>query len=138
MFDLSLQFWLKLLVAIGVLVTAWLYLNWSKFHFVQKRRAARLRLKVMPRMKAIIPMIGANLANESPQVFELFKLKADLEELALTSDVLFDVERIALSDFLTKLSSKMAMLETSAQQSHGRDDLVLAGQRVIKELTELG
>jgi len=141
---LSFQFWFKLFFAILVFIFALLFVNRSKIHFIQRLRASRLRDKIAPKMQAILPIISTSLNAEQADLFPLFKLRADLEDLVLKADVLFDVERLALIEFLTKLSVQIgkfeavsAPLESHSKTREGVNDLMLSGQRVIKELTEL-
>ena len=135
---MSFQFWINLLIALVVLVVALLLINWSKFAFVRKMRAGRLRLKIQPKMKAIMPIILSGFSGERDVLFTLFTLKADLEELLLKADVLFEVEQLALRKFLTKLSSQIAKSEMGKATQDEHTDLILAGQLVVNELTELG
>lgn len=88
-------------------------------------------------MDAIIPVINASFRAHDSELFPLFKLKADLESLALKSDVLFDVESHALAEFLTTLSTLISRFEAGLLESNDVDNLLLIGQRVMREVKEL-
>jgi len=89
---LSLSFWVNLLLALMVFAVALLFINRSKFRFVQRLRAARLRGKIVPKMQAILPMVAASSRLDDSELFALFRLKADLEALSSRASVLYDVE----------------------------------------------
>jgi len=99
--------------------------------------ASRLRLKILPTLDAIIRVMNSDLRSQSNELFPLFKLKADLESYALKSNLLFDVERIALAEFLTDLSTQIAKYEASGLESKQVDELVLRAQRAHREVNEL-
>ena len=141
---MSAQFWFKLLLALLIFLIALLFVNRSKFHVIQRLRASRLRSQLIPKMQAILPIISVSLNAEKVDLFPLFKLRADLEDMVLKANVLFDVEYLGLIDFLTKLSQQIGEFESNTEalgnfskDQEGIDDLILCGQRVIKELTEL-
>ena len=89
-------------------------------------------------MEAIMPLISRGISGEQGHLFAVFNLKADLEELFVKADVLFEVERLALRHFLTQLSSQIAKNEAGNSNTEEHTDLLLAGQLVVNELTELG
>ena len=134
---MSLQFWLKLFLSLLVLLVALIYINRSKIRFIQKIRAARLRSKLISQATAILPVINATLRAENADLFTLFKLRANLEALAKKSALLFDVERVALTEFLTLLSKKIAEYDSIGAAPVDTSDLTLLAQRTIRELTEL-
>ena len=134
---MSLQFWINLFLAFCVLLFAVVYINRSKIHFLRKLMASRLRQKILPRMNALMAILMNGYQPQSEDKFILYKLKADLEGDVLKADVLFDVERITLADFLTKLSTYMAQCEAEQLSAKQSEDLILTGQRVINEINEL-
>ena len=134
---MSLQFWINLFLAFCVLLFAVVYINRSKIHFLRKLMASRLRQKILPRMNALMTVLMNGYQPQSEDKFILYKLKADLEGDVLKADVLFDVERITLADFLTKLSTYMAQCEAEQLSAKQSEDLILTGQRVINEINEL-
>jgi len=110
---MSPKFWINLCIALCVLLFAVVYINRSKIHFIRKLMASRLRK------------------------FILYKLKADLESDVLKAGVLFDVERLALTDFLTKLSTYISFYESDKSSANQAEDLILTGQRAVNEINEL-
>lgn len=138
---MSLSFWVNLVLALMVFAGALLFINRSKFRFVQRLRAARLRDKIVPKMQAILPMVVAPLPIEAADLFPLFRLKADLEALSSRASVLYEVEQHTLANFLAKLSTHIARVEAGVTEDalfkKNVEDLVLSGQRVIIEVTEL-
>lgn len=134
---MSFQFWVNLFLSFCVLLFAVGFINRSKIHFIRRIMASRLRIKILPAMDAIIPVINASFRRDGGELFPLFKLKADLESFALKADVLFDVERNALAQFLTQLSTQIARFEAGTLESNDVDELVLSGQRVMREVKEL-
>ena len=134
---MSLQFWINLFLAFCVLLFAVVYINRSKIHFLRKLMASRLRQKILPRMNALMAVLMNGYQPQSEDKFILYKLKADLEGDVLKADVLFDVERITLADFLTKLSTYIAQCEAEQLSAKQSEDLILTGQRVINEINEL-
>lgn len=134
---MSPQFWINLFLAFCVLLFAVVYINRSKIHFLRKLMASRLRQKILPRMNALMTVLMNGYQPQSEDKFILYKLKADLEGDVLKADVLFDVERITLADFLTKLSTYIAQCEAEQLSAKQSEDLILTGQRVINEINEL-
>lgn len=134
---MSVQFWINFAVAVVVLILALLFVNRSKFLFIQRLRATWLRKKIIPKMKAILPLISDVLQADQVNIFPLFKLRADLEALVLKSDALFEVERNALIEFLQKLSLQISDIETSSISNNNIEELILSGERTIVELSEL-
>ena len=53
------------------------------------------------------------------------------------SDVLFDVEKDTLSEFLTKLSRHISMTDNQTVTPALTEELMLCGQRLINEINEL-
>lgn len=139
---MSSDFWLNLLLALLIFVSALTYINRSKIRFIREILAQRLRRRVLPRLQSILPMIVSAFNSKQPAsekftFFPLFRLRADLEALCLKSDVLFEIERMALSDFLVKLSPVVGKLEEGLAETEDIDELLLSGQRAINEISEL-
>jgi len=134
---MSLQFWINLSLALCVLLFAIVYINRSKIHFIRKLMAGRLRQKILPRMNALITILINGYQPEGENQFILYKLRADLESDVLKADVLFDIERETLTDFLTKLSTHIAGYESGQLSVKNTEDLILTGQRAINEINEL-
>ncbi|MDB4512099.1 hypothetical protein N9060_01415 [Arenicella sp.] len=135
---MSTNFWANLLLSIVVLSLALVFIKRSKIKTIRYFLAERLRRKALPKLKAILAMIEASLQSSQADMFPLFRLRADLETLCLKGDVLFDEERLALSEFLAKLSSSMSILTVNTEAQIALDELVLSGQRAINELSESG
>jgi len=134
---LSFQFWLKLVLSFLVLFAALIYINRSKIRFIQKIRTARLRAKLISHVSAIEPVIKATLRVENADLLPLFKLRANLENYASKSALLFDIERVTLTEFLTLLSKRIAEYDSNGALPVDTDNLVLLAQRTARELTEL-
>jgi len=134
---MSLEFWINLFLAFCVLLSAVVYINRSKIHFLRKLMASRLRQKILPRMNALLTVLINGYQPQSEDKFILYKLKADLESDVLKAGVLFDVERETLTDFLTKLSTYIAHCEAEQLSATQNEDLILTGQRVVNEINEL-
>lgn len=83
-------------------------------------------------------MAAAELNAEQPNLFKLFRIRADTEALVLQASVLFNHERIALADFMAMLSAVIAKYENGVATTANIEDVVLAGQRAIIELKEVG
>ena len=134
---MSLKFWINLCIALCVLLFAVVYINRSKIHFIRKLMASRLRQKILPRMDALLTILVNGYQAEGEEKFILYKLKADLESDVLKAGVLFDVERLALTDFLTKLSTYISFYESDKSSVNQAEDLILTGQRAVNEINEL-
>ena len=134
---MSSQFWLKLCLSLCFLLCAVIFINRTKIQFIRKLLASHLRHKILPRMKAILSIIGEGYAEQEQAKFSLFKLKADLEVYVPKSDVLFDVEKDTLLEFLTKLSRHISMTDNQAVTPALTEELMLCGQRLINEINEL-
>ena len=134
---MSLKFWINLCIALCVLLFAVVYINRSKIHFIRKLMASRLRQKILPRMDALLTILVNGYQAEGEEKFILYKLKADLESDVLKASVLFDVERLALTDFLTKLSTYISFYESDKSSANQAEDLILTGQRAVNEINEL-
>ena len=101
--------------------------------------ADRLRRKINPKIKMILPIISNSLNVAGSDLFPLFRLRADLEALCLKADILFYEERIVFTEFLTNLSSVLTIYKhNSVVHQSELDNVILSGQRVIVELSELG
>lgn len=134
---MSLKFWINLFLALCVLLFAVIYINRTKIHFIRKLMAARLRQKILPRMNAVLIILVNGYRPEGDDKFILYKLKADLEGDVLKADVLFEVERVTLADFLTKLSTYIARYDSDELSTKKAEGLILTGQRLINEINEL-
>jgi len=88
-------------------------------------------------MDALLAILIKGYQSNTQDMFRFYKLKADLESDVLKADVLFDIERETLTDFLTKLSSYIAQYESEQLSVDKADDLILCGQRVVNEINEL-
>jgi len=135
---LSADFWINLLVALSVFLIGIGFINRSKIEFIRKIRARYLRSKIIPKIQALLPIIAQQLQSDEPDLFPIFRLKADLESVASRSQSLFFEEREAVNYFLATLSSEIARFEAGNSTDYGIDELVLSGQRAITELVELG
>jgi len=96
-----------------------------------------LRSKLISQTKAILPVINATLRTENADLLVLFKLRANIESLASKSSLLFDIERVTLTEFLTLLSKNIAEYDNGGLNPVDTSDLTLLAQRTIRELTEL-
>ena len=134
---MSFQFWVNLSLALCFLLAAVLFINRTKVQFIRRIMASRLRQKILPRMEAVLAVISQGYHSPESETYPLFKLKADLEACVLKADVLFDIERTTLADFLTKLSAYIAYNEFQSVSNDKFDDLILCGQRVVNEINEL-
>jgi len=134
---MSIQFWVNLFIAFCILLCAVVYINRSKIHFIRKLMAGRLRQKILPRMNALLTILVNGYQSDGDEKFTLYKLKADLESDVLKADVLFEVERITLTEFLTNLSTYIAHYESEQSSVIQIEDLILTGQRAINEINEL-
>ncbi len=135
---MSVDFWANLFLAFLVFCLGLLFVNRSKFEFVRKLQAAYLRNKLVPKLREILPMITSQLQSTEPDLFPLFRLKADIEALSAKSQSLFAEERAAITYFLAKLSTEIANFEAGTATARGLEELVLSGQRAVHELVELG
>lgn len=135
---MSVTFWIDLLVALLIFLTAIVFVHQYKHGVIRDFRARRLRRKLVPRLQALLPIVIAKFDAEQPYLFQLFSLRADVESLVLQSSVLFDHERTALSEFMAMLSAVIAKYENGVATETNIEDVVLAGQRAIIELKEVG
>lgn len=135
---MSLDFWVKLFFALILFVLGLLFINRSKFEFVRKLQAKYLRNRLIPKLKEILPLISTQLQSAEPNLFPLFRLKADIEVLSAKSHSLFAEERTAIANFLANLSTEIANFEAGVSTTKDLEELVLSGQRTVNELVELG
>ena len=135
----SFNFWANLFIASTFFVLALLFINRNKIKAVRYFLASRLRAKVIPKLKSILPIIISSMQSEDENLFPLFRLRADLEAYCLKSDVLFDEERLALTEFLEGLSSLLTSYKNNKETIQTElGEVILSGQRAIIELSELG
>jgi len=138
-FKLSTDFWFSLILAAFIFVIALAFVNRSKIKTIRYFLADRLRRKITPKIKMILPIISNSLNRADSDLFPLFRLRADLEALCLKADILFYEERIVFTEFLTNLSSVLTIYKhNSVVHQSELDNVILSGQRVIVELSELG
>jgi len=133
----SLQFWINLFLAFLVLAVALIAINHSKISFIRKIRATRLRAKALQSMQVILPMIRQTFTDNEADLFPLFHLRAGLESMARKADLLFEVEKRELRQFLTRLSATVSRYESGLLNKSELYELELSAQRVIREMKEL-
>lgn len=75
-------------------------------------------------------MLGGN--------YDLMRQRADLELLFKQAQPLFDQERETIAEFLASLSTLVVKIENDSILRHEVESVVLLGQRVMHELTEIG
>lgn len=98
--------------------------------------ANRLRHKTLPKLKAILPILSNSLNAQGDDLFPLFRLRADLEALCTSADLLYEVEHLALANFLAELSSVMSKFNAGLGTSKQIENLILSCQLAINELSE--
>lgn len=135
---MSINFWANLFFAGILFVLALVFINRNKIQAIRNFMAARLRRKIAPKLNEILPVIVSSFSSDGSDMFPLFRLRADLEELCLKADVLFNEEQTALLEFLEKLSSVLTDFKTNSLIPRELDNLILSGQRASNELKELG
>lgn len=142
---MSLNFWIKLISALSLFVLAIGSVQLYKSELVRDLRARFLRRKIVPKVQALIPLIvdQAKFAqhNDTERLggnYDLMRIRADLEALFLQAKPLFDQERVAFAELLSKLSVLSRQIEQGDIERLDFENTILVGQRVIHELTEIG
>ena len=105
---------------------------------LRELRAKWLRRKIVNAMQALLPQIRLLLDEESGNRFPLFRLRAELEQLHSHNNALLDEEKARLSLFLASVSALVSSSEAGSASSVGMNDVIMLGQRIIHESTELG
>lgn len=98
---------------------------------------ARLRSKLISQINAIEPVINATLKTADSDLLPLFKLRANLEFHASKTNILFDIEKDSLAQFLMVLSKCIAQYDVNNAMPVDTQDLMLLAQRTKRELMEL-
>ncbi len=119
-----------------VFTLALTYVNRSKINTVRYYLATRLRRKTLLKLKAILPILSTSFNAQDEALFPLFRLRADLEGLCAKAGILYDVEHLALANFLTELSSVTAKFKAGLGTAEQIESLILSCQRAINELSE--
>ena len=135
---MSTQFWVKLFVALSLLPLTFLTVHSYRKGALRELRAKWLRRKIVASMEALLPYVQALPNGDRASHFPLFRLRAELEQLATHSDVLLVEEKNRLNLFLANLSTLFSLSETGLASTREMTDVLLLGQRVIHESTELG
>jgi len=140
---MSTQFWLKLLFACLILPLAIFMMKAYRKGVFKELRAKWLRRRIVKVTEALIPQISAFSEiglreHSSSDHYILFRLRAELEGLHKQSGVLLGEERVRLAEFLANLSTFVSNSEAGNTVSDDMHELILLGQRVMRESTELG
>jgi len=134
----STQFWVKLFVALSLLPLTFFTVHSYRKGALRELRAKWLRRKIVASMEALLPHVQMLPSNQPANHFPLFRLRAELEQLAAHSDVLLIEEKNRLNLFLANLSALFSLSQTGEASTREMTDVLLLGQRVIHESTELG
>ena len=135
---MSTQFWVKLFLALSLLPLTFFVVHSYRKGVLRELRAKWLRRKIVAVMESLLPHIQTLTGYAPADHFPLFRLRAQLEQLYTHSDVLLTEEKARLDDFLARLSTLFSMSEAGTALSSDTNDVVLLGQQVIRESTELG
>lgn len=112
-----------------------------KSELIRDIRARFLRRKLVPKVRAVLPLLlqqAAQPATAETIDYEVRALRADLESLFGHAKPLFNQERDNLAKFLVGLSYLSAQQGRDQLTPADAQDVVLLGQRVVQELTEIG
>lgn len=135
---MSGKFWINLLLALLALPLAVAVMHFYRQGVFREMRAKWLRRKIVVTMQALLPLINASLDEEPTALYYSMRLRGKLEHLLTRSDVLLAEEQTRLADFLTKFATLLAKSKAGFQSSEQVVDVLLLGQRVIRESRELG
>lgn len=136
--SLSNQFWVQFSLALFVLTATVVFIDQYKRGIFRTFRAKLLRRKLAALLTSLLPVIVNELSREQADLFAIFRLRADVELLMKKGYLLFSEERFLVSDFLARLSSLLAKYDARLVTANDVDEITLAGQRAILELTEIG
>lgn len=135
---MSVNFWIDLLIAILAFLCAILFVHQYKHGLIRDFRAKRLRRKLVSNLQELMPIAADTFTGRQPSMMPLFRIRADIDALLIQGTVLFNEERKALADFMAMLSAVTVKYEAGLATANNIEDVVLAGQRTINELNEIG
>ena len=135
---MSNQFWVQFSLALFVLAATVVFIDQYKRGIFRTFRAKLLRRKLVALLTSLLPVVVNELPRDQADLFAIFRLRADVEMLMNKGYLLFSEERFLVSDFLAKLSSLLAKYDAKQVTKMDVDEIALAGQRAILELTEIG
>lgn len=135
---MSNQFWVQFSLALLLLTTTVVFIDQYKRGIFRTFRAKLLRRNLAALLTSLLPVIVNELPHDQADLFAIFRLRADLEALMKKGYLLFSEERFLVSDFLARLSRLLAKYDAKQVTEDDVDEIALAGQRAILELTEIG
>lgn len=141
---MSVHFWVTLVSAITLFVFAICAVQLYKSELIRDLRARFLRRKIVPKVQRMLPLLlnhKRELISDDEVIafdYELSSLRADLEGLYAQSASLFNQERQNIAQFLAGLSFIVAQSNRRQLESKEVDSVILVGQRIVQELTEIG
>ena len=139
---MSSLFWFKLIFALVLLGMLVIGIHQYKHGAFRRLRARWLRNKLIPLLTDLVNELGGPIfaslqAQQTPDLYRLFRLRANLEYLHTKTGILYPDERERTAHFLAAISSLVARIDQQQVTQHDLDETILRGQRAVLEITEL-